>query len=588
MAAAAFAADQADAVFAAIKAKNDKEVTRLVQNLALARNFAQLDKVQAQNPELFDAKHFPGDYVSKIIFNYVENAAAGARTAQKATGKTNPYAKGNALWYVWDLDTALAAKAATKVAATQKTLQAQIDADTKLLSEALNAGRLDEGTALIVGLYLYSISPAGQTEKQAGDAERLNAQFASEAAGILEYLFKAGVPFPSTLPAALKFEAWKRELAAFDAFELITDPYKQNEYETKEEFTVRQAEDERLWQLLVHTEIAIPATLTLGSFNAQEGGFFPLSISLPDLAMLKTSDDAGETVDRFRVRDLAKADLRYYLDRKNAAFFKDKGFAAWTATATIALGSGAFRLKELAAKNGTDPVTEGLWGFRVSRLRGAAGETVVSIDNYIKGREYSFAGTKVVGAGARIPITADGSYSLLSDAKGPGELWKSDLTAAYIVYLVGDLGPAGGIVFYDSGEDSDDRYFLEAAPADQSAGIQWSNGNSSDIKTGTAVGSGKSNTDSIIAAQGSGNYAATLCKNLSIGGFSDWFLPSKDELNLMYTNLKKAGLGGFGGSWLWSSSQGSKYNAWYQVFSNGDQYNGYKIVDNSVRACRAF
>ncbi|MFZ4618903.1 MAG: hypothetical protein ACOYM2_22280, partial [Rectinemataceae bacterium] len=225
MAAAAFAADQADAVFAAIKAKNDKEVTRLVQNLALARNFAQLDKVQAQNPELFDAKHFPGDFVSKIIFNYVENAAAGARTAQKATGKTNPYVKSSALWYVWDLDTALAAKAATKVAATQKTLQAQIDADTKLLSEALNAGRLDEGTALIVGLYLYSISPAGQTEKQAGVAESLNAQFANEVAGILEYLFKAGVPFPSTLPVALKFEAWKRELAALDAFWMITDPY---------------------------------------------------------------------------------------------------------------------------------------------------------------------------------------------------------------------------------------------------------------------------------------------------------------------------------------------------------------------------
>jgi hypothetical protein len=153
---------------------------------------------------------------------------------------------------------------------------------------------------------------------------------------------------------------------------------------------------------------------------------------------------------------------------------------------------------------------------------------------------------------------------------------------------IGDAGPAGGTVFYDKGKVSDGWRYLEAAPSDQSSGIQWYNGNYIDIKTNTAVGSGKANTDAIIAAQGSGNYAATLCKNLSIGGFSDWFLPSKDELNLMYTNLKKAGLGGFGGSWLWSSSQGSNNVAWDQYFSNGNQFSHSKINDLFVRACRAF
>ncbi|MEI6877065.1 MAG: hypothetical protein WCL50_18275, partial [Spirochaetota bacterium] len=101
----------------------------------------------------------------------------------------------------------------------------------------------------------------------------------------------------------------------------------------------------------------------------------------------------GERTQLVAVRDLGKADLRYYLDRKNAPFFKDKGFAAWTATATIAATSPAvYGLKELVVKNGKDVVKEGFWGFRVRKTRGASGETVMSVENYVKGREYDFSG----------------------------------------------------------------------------------------------------------------------------------------------------------------------------------------------------
>jgi hypothetical protein len=143
------------------------------------------------------------------------------------------------------------------------------------------------------------------------------------------------------------------------------------------------------------------------------------------------------------------------------------------------------------------------------------------------------------------------------------------VTAVKAVMKVGETGPAGGIIFYDKGRVSDGWRYLEAAPKDQSTNIVWWNGSYKDIRTDTAVGTGKANTDAIIAAQGSGNYAASICKNLTLGGYSDWFLPSKDELGLMYTNLKKAGLGGFSGSWLWSSSQYNNFYAWYQNFSVG-------------------
>jgi hypothetical protein len=154
-------------------------------------------------------------------------------------------------------------------------------------------------------------------------------------------------------------------------------------------------------------------------------------------------------------------------------------------------------------------------------------------------------------------------------------------------YNVGDVGPAGGIIFYDKGEVSDGWRYLEAAPSNQSGGIHWYNGHYVNVSTSTGIGTGRSNTDAIIEVQGSGNYAASICKNLTLGGFSDWFLPSRDELNLMYINLVKAGLGGFSGSYFWSSSQFINYSAWLQDFSDGSP-DYFKNSICSVRACRAF
>jgi hypothetical protein len=164
-----------------------------------------------------------------------------------------------------------------------------------------------------------------------------------------------------------------------------------------------------------------------------------------------------------------------------------------------------------------------------------------------------------------------------------------------VLYSIGDTGPAGGIVFYDKGVFSDGWRYLEAAPSDQSTGIRWDNGSFIPISTGLGIGSGKANTTAIVAAQGSGSYAASLCDELSLGGFDDWFLPSKDELNLMFVNLRTASLGGFTTtpliSWYWSSSQGSSMGylyAWYQYFDDGRQYNHYLYDYGLIRAVRAF
>ena len=156
-----------------------------------------------------------------------------------------------------------------------------------------------------------------------------------------------------------------------------------------------------------------------------------------------------------------------------------------------------------------------------------------------------------------------------------------------LTYTVGDTGPAGGLIFYDKGSSSDGWRYLEAAPSDQSTGIQWYNGNYVVTgATGTAIGTGQANTTAIVTIQGAGNYAAQLCNDLTEGGYNDWFLPSKDELNKLYIN--RVGVGGFADNYYWSSSEYDADFAWYQLFYLGYQSFINKHLYLRVRAVRAF
>jgi hypothetical protein len=157
-----------------------------------------------------------------------------------------------------------------------------------------------------------------------------------------------------------------------------------------------------------------------------------------------------------------------------------------------------------------------------------------------------------------------------------------------ITYAIGDTGPAGGWIFYDKGSSSDGWRYLEAAPSDQSTGAPWGcYGTLISGADGTVVGTGEQNTIDIEAGCATAGTAADICANLSLGGYSDWFLPSKDELDLMYENLTVAGVGGVAGSDYWSSSEFNAYDAWGRDFIGGIIY-AYKYYTGPVRAVRAF
>jgi hypothetical protein len=164
---------------------------------------------------------------------------------------------------------------------------------------------------------------------------------------------------------------------------------------------------------------------------------------------------------------------------------------------------------------------------------------------------------------------------------------------------VGDTGPGGGIVFYDAGSVQSWGRYLEAAPFGDEVQRTWATGGNQNAAVsgadGTAIGTGEQNTADIVAQSGnqSGNVAATsaavYCSELVSGGQSDWFLPSKDELNLMYTNLHSAStpLGGFSTVGYWSSSEDDDSYAGIQHFS-GYQASGGKVSTYYVRPVRAF
>jgi hypothetical protein len=162
----------------------------------------------------------------------------------------------------------------------------------------------------------------------------------------------------------------------------------------------------------------------------------------------------------------------------------------------------------------------------------------------------------------------------------------------------------GGVIFYlfeagDTGYVAGETHGLIAAVADQSSGIRWYKGSySATGAIATAIGTGSANTDAIITVQGATetSYAAGLARAYTGGGYTDWFLPSKDELIKMY--LKKGDInttalanGGsnFATVYYWSSTEAGRYDAWIKFFSNANSQGfGDKSFTYNVRAIRAF
>ncbi|TRZ76632.1 MAG: DUF1566 domain-containing protein [Bacteroidetes bacterium] len=141
----------------------------------------------------------------------------------------------------------------------------------------------------------------------------------------------------------------------------------------------------------------------------------------------------------------------------------------------------------------------------------------------------------------------------------------------------------GGIIFYIDGTG---QHGLISATSDQSTAASWGCNGTLIGGTGTAIGTGQANTTAIVNGCSTPGIAAQICDALVLNGYSDWFLPSKDELNQMY--IQKTVIGGFTNEYYWSSSEYNAVYAWNQRFSDGYQGETNKLASDYIRAIRAF
>ncbi len=202
--------------------------------------------------------------------------------------------------------------------------------------------------------------------------------------------------------------------------------------------------------------------------------------------------------------------------------------------------------------------------------------------------------------------TEDGKAFNIAKDKVDGDMiltaeWKKD-------FKVGDRGPGGGVIFYIADSTKESEYtdasgnkqklqwkYLEAAPCDVSRDTEW--GSDGEYGTETGIGDGWSNTGKLREA-GINNFpAARACITYSNNGFSDWFLPSGDELNELYeakkNNSAVEAIAPDGGSlwhsgYYWTSSEHEGNKSWFQDFGSGERDFTCRDDQKNVRPVRAF
>ena len=217
--------------------------------------------------------------------------------------------------------------------------------------------------------------------------------------------------------------------------------------------------------------------------------------------------------------------------------------------------------------------------------------------NWANGPYFVKTETDPNGATGGIAYTITGTSQLLSV---PYALYAANAGTAtgggnFTHYIGEQYG--GGVIFHLWKDTTGAEHGLIVAITDQSMSKAWSNLTSTLIgPSAQSLWDGLSNSNAIVAQAGHTSSAAKLCLDLVSGGQSDWYLPSIQELNMLWNNYYTVArvLSQISGATqlsyydYWSSSENYGNYAWYFKFYYGSvSFNG-KSSTGYVRAVRAF
>jgi uncharacterized protein YjdB len=266
------------------------------------------------------------------------------------------------------------------------------------------------------------------------------------------------------------------------------------------------------------------------------------------------------------------------------------GVAAGTATIsyTVTNGCGSVSTTRVVTVNVTTPSAGTITGTATV----TAGSTT-TLSNATTGGAWSSSATGVATVGSTGVVagvaagTATISYTVTNGC-GSAVATRVVTVSAGSTTVGSTFG--GGVIAYiyvagDPGYIAGEVHGIIAAPSDQSTGIQWGCYGTIVGGTSLALGTGAANT-AILSVACSIGTAASLCADLVLNGYSDWYLPSQEELNKLYIN--RFYIGGFTTGMYWSSSENAYTNARIINFTDGAIYNSNKNTAYYVRAVRSF
>ena len=141
-----------------------------------------------------------------------------------------------------------------------------------------------------------------------------------------------------------------------------------------------------------------------------------------------------------------------------------------------------------------------------------------------------------------------------------------------LIVKKGETGPGAGYVFYDKGQYTDGWRYLEFSNKPLEETYPWNIGYMEETKArDEKLGTGVKNTEKIILKHKDGKYAAAVAKKHSVNDIVDWYLPSTDEILILYAFIKEQNLLDYQNFTIWSATEANPSYAYAINMKNGEK-----------------